>query len=43
MDFSQARQDDNWLKDMYEGLDQIKKNQTWELIPRPTKNNFIGM
>ena len=27
---------------MNEELDQIKKNNTWELIPRPTGKNVIG-
>ena len=27
---------------MNEELDQIKKNQTWELVPRPSQKNIIG-
>jgi hypothetical protein len=27
---------------MDEELDQIKKNDTWELVPRPKKKNSIG-
>lgn len=27
---------------MHEELDQIEKNHTWELVPRPTKKNLIG-
>ena len=27
---------------MSEELDQIEKNNTWELIPRPTGKNVIG-
>jgi hypothetical protein len=27
---------------MDEELDQIEKNDTWELVPRPKDNNVIG-
>ena len=27
---------------MNEELDQIEKNQTWELFPRPANKNFVG-
>jgi hypothetical protein len=27
---------------MNEELDQIEKNQTWELVPRPKNKNVIG-
>ena len=27
---------------MNEELDQIEKNKTWELMPRPTRKNVIG-
>ena len=27
---------------MDEELDQIEKNDTWGLVPRPRKNNFMG-
>ena len=27
---------------MNDGLDQIEKNQTWDLIPRPKDKNVIG-
>jgi hypothetical protein len=39
---NEASKDVNWLKSMYEELDQIEKNDTWELIPRPTDKNVIG-
>jgi hypothetical protein len=32
----------NWIKSMNEELDQIEKNQTWELVPRPKDKNVIG-
>jgi len=28
---------------MHEELDQFDKIQTWELVPRPTNKNVIGM
>ena len=27
---------------MNEELDQIEKNQTWEIVPRPSQKNVIG-
>jgi hypothetical protein len=33
---------DNWVNAMNEELDQIEKNQTWELVPRPKNKNVIG-
>jgi hypothetical protein len=38
----QASQDDHWIKAMNEELDQIEKNQTWDLVPRPKDKNVIG-
>jgi hypothetical protein len=32
----------NWINAMNEELDQIEKNQTWELVPRPKNKNVIG-
>jgi hypothetical protein len=40
--FHEASKDVNWLKSMNEELDQIEKNDTWELVPRPTNKNVIG-
>jgi vacuolar-type H+-ATPase catalytic subunit A/Vma1 len=37
-----ACKDEKWVKDMNEELDQIEKNQTWELVPRPKNKNVIG-
>jgi hypothetical protein len=37
-----ACKDKNWVNDMNEELDQIEKNQTWELVPRPKNKNVIG-
>ena len=40
--FEEASKDKYWVNAMNEELDQIKKNSTWELIPRPTGKNVIG-
>jgi hypothetical protein len=40
--FMQASQDDHWVKVMNEELDQIEKNKTWHLVPRPKNKNVIG-
>ena len=40
--FEEARQDEHWVATMNEELDQIEKNDTWELIPRPKDKNVIG-
>eukprot|EP00253_Pinus_taeda_P025170 PITA_25170 len=31
-----------WVKDMNEELEQIEKNNIWELVPRPHDKNIIG-
>jgi hypothetical protein len=40
--FSEANKNEDWIKAMNEELDQIEKNQTWELVPRPKDKNVIG-
>jgi hypothetical protein len=40
--FNEASKDVNWLKSMNEELDQIEKNNTWGLVPRPTDKNVTG-
>ena len=40
--FEEASQEDNWIRAMNEELDQIEKNNTWELVPRPEDKNVIG-
>ena len=40
--FSEASTDEQWVKAMEEELDQIEKNETWELVPRPSNKNVIG-
>jgi hypothetical protein len=39
--FEEANKDDFWNKAMDEELDQIEKNDTWELVPRPKDKNVI--
>jgi hypothetical protein len=38
----EACKDENWVNAMNEELDQIEKNQTWELVPRSKNKNVIG-
>lgn len=38
----EAKQDERWIKAMNEELNQIKRNQTWELVPMPKNKNVIG-
>jgi hypothetical protein len=40
--FEEASKDEFWNKAMDEELDQIEKNDTWELVPRPKNKNVIG-
>ena len=40
--FAEASTDEQWVKAMEEELDQIEKNETWELVPRPSNKNVIG-
>ena len=40
--FVEARKNDDWIKFMNEELDQIEKNQTWELVPRHANKNIVG-
>ena len=37
-----ALEDDNWYKAMEEEIQQIEKNNTWSLVPRPEEKNVIG-
>jgi hypothetical protein len=41
--FEEAGKDEFWNKAMDEELDQIDKNDTWELVPRPKDKNVIGI
>ena len=40
--FVEANKNYNWIKAMNEQLEQIDKNQTWELVPRPASKNIVG-
>jgi hypothetical protein len=40
--FEEASQDDDWIRAMNEEIDQIEKNNTWELVSRPGDKNVIG-
>jgi hypothetical protein len=40
--FEEAIKDKFWNKAMDEEMDQIDKNDTWELVPRPKNKNVIG-
>jgi hypothetical protein len=39
--FEEASKDEFWSKAMDEEMDQIEKNDTWELVPRPKDKNVI--
>eukprot|EP00253_Pinus_taeda_P017372 PITA_17372 len=38
----EACKDERWVKEMDEELEQIEKNNTWELVARPKDKNVIG-
>jgi len=40
--FNEANKDDHWVKAMNEELDQIEKNNMWEMVQRPEGKNVIG-
>jgi hypothetical protein len=40
--FNEANIDDHWVKAINEELDQIEKNNTWEMVQRPEGKNVIG-
>jgi hypothetical protein len=40
--FTEASKDKHWIDAMEEELNQIEKNETWELVPRPKDKNVIG-
>ena len=40
--FNESSKDKDWVAAMNEELDQIEKNSTWELVPRPSDKNIIG-
>jgi hypothetical protein len=40
--FNEASKDDHWVKEMNDELDQIEKNNTWEMVHRPEGKIIIG-
>ena len=40
--FTKSSKIDEWVKAMNEELDQIEKNETWELVPRTKYKNIVG-
>jgi hypothetical protein len=40
--FNEASKDDHWVKAMNDELDQIEKNNTWEMVHRPEGKNIIA-
>jgi hypothetical protein len=40
--FNEASKDEHWVKAMNDELDQIEKNNTWEMVHRPEGKNIIG-
>ena len=42
-DVGEACKDNHWIQEMKEDLDQIMKNDTWELVPRLENKNVIGI
>ena len=37
-----ALANDSWIETMNEEIEQIEKNKTWTLVPRPKDKNVIG-
>ncbi|XP_059650629.1 uncharacterized protein LOC132296441, partial [Cornus florida] len=40
--YSEAQKSEDWVVAMKEKLEQIHKNDTWTLVPRPVAKNVIG-
>jgi hypothetical protein len=40
--FNESSKDDHWVKEMNDELDQIEKNNTWEMVHRHEGKNIIG-
>ena len=38
----EALGDESWVEAMHEELNQFKRNDVWELVPRPKNQNIIG-
>lgn len=37
-----ALENESWIEAMNEEIEQIEKNKTWTLVPRPKDKNVIG-
>ena len=37
-----ALENESWVEAMNEEIEQIEKNKTWSLVPRPKEKNIIG-
>ena len=37
-----ALENEDWIQEMNEEIEQIEKNNTWTLVPRPKDKNVIG-
>jgi hypothetical protein len=40
--FNESSKDDHWVKVMNDEIDQIEKNNMWEMVHRPEGKNIIG-
>lgn len=40
--FHRTRKNESSIEAIHEELNQIEKNQTWDLVPRPQNKNVIG-
>ena len=38
----EALVDEHWVMAMHDELNQFKRNEIWEPVPRPSKTNIIG-
>ena len=34
--------DEHWVMAMHDELNQFKRNEVWELVPRPSETDIIG-
>ena len=39
----EACKDDHWIQEINKEVDQIVKNETWEVVPKPKEKNVIGI
>jgi len=39
---NEALYDEHWLLGMHEELNQLKRNEVWDLVPKPTSHKSIG-